>query len=296
MPLDIALDPYAVAEDLAPRIDALDLRENVRQLVDDGYTVIQAPVAHARTDEVRAAILRCAQGTEGRAKGYSAGVLLGREPVFAEAVLVPRLLAMVEFLLGRGFILSQLVGSVMTKENLVTVAVGTTLEEAERILQKHRIEKLLVVDQDFNLKGLITVKDIQKKRAYPRAAGKRDHQCQHAGRQTEEVESLLARIVGGKPELDFFRAQSPEPGFSGRRKVFIHGPGASSAGIRTTTSPACRISPARAPASSPETKKISARAGPSMAEPVSWAIMRRRNGEGNELRQGSSAAIQKGNP
>src|SRR5271170_5356737 len=65
---------------------------------------------------------------------------------------------------------SQLVGSVMTKENLVTVAVGTTLEEAERILQKHRIEKLLVVVQDFNLKGLITVKDIQKKREYPRAA------------------------------------------------------------------------------------------------------------------------------
>jgi IMP dehydrogenase len=64
---------------------------------------------------------------------------------------------------------SQLVGSVMTKDNLVTVPVGTTLEEAERILQKHRIEKLLVVDQDFNLKGLITVKDIQKKLEYPRA-------------------------------------------------------------------------------------------------------------------------------
>lgn len=65
---------------------------------------------------------------------------------------------------------SQLVSSVMTKDNLVTVPVGTTLEEAERILQRHRIEKLLVVDQDFNLKGLITVKDIQKKLAYPRAA------------------------------------------------------------------------------------------------------------------------------
>src|ERR1700740_2106183 len=65
---------------------------------------------------------------------------------------------------------SQLVSSVMTKDNLVTVPVGTTLDEAERILQKHRIEKLLVVDQDFNLKGLITVKDIQKKREYPRAA------------------------------------------------------------------------------------------------------------------------------
>src|SRR5499425_2006294 len=65
---------------------------------------------------------------------------------------------------------AQLVSSVMTKENLVTVPVGTTLEEAERILQKHRIEKLLVVDQDFNLKGLITVKDIQKKLEYPRAS------------------------------------------------------------------------------------------------------------------------------
>ena len=65
---------------------------------------------------------------------------------------------------------SQLVSAVMTKENLVTVPVGTTLDEAERILQKHRIEKLLVVDQDYNLKGLITVKDIQKKLAYPRAA------------------------------------------------------------------------------------------------------------------------------
>jgi IMP dehydrogenase len=65
---------------------------------------------------------------------------------------------------------AQLVSSVMTKENLVTVPVGTTLEEAERILQKHRIEKLLVVDKDFNLKGLITVKDIQKKLEYPRAA------------------------------------------------------------------------------------------------------------------------------
>jgi len=65
---------------------------------------------------------------------------------------------------------SQLVSAVMTKENLVTVPVGTTLDEAEKILQKHRIEKLLVVDQDFNLKGLITVKDIQKKLEYPNAA------------------------------------------------------------------------------------------------------------------------------
>ncbi len=62
------------------------------------------------------------------------------------------------------------ISEVMTKENLITVAVGTTLEEAEKILHKHRIEKLLVVDDHYALKGLITVKDIQKKLKYPNAA------------------------------------------------------------------------------------------------------------------------------
>jgi len=59
---------------------------------------------------------------------------------------------------------------VMTKENLITVPVGTTLEEAERILHEHRVEKLLVVNDKYELKGLITVKDIQKKLKYPNAA------------------------------------------------------------------------------------------------------------------------------
>jgi IMP dehydrogenase len=59
---------------------------------------------------------------------------------------------------------------VMTKDELVTVPVGTTLDEAQRILHKHRIEKLLVVDRDQNLKGLITVKDIIKKIKYPLSA------------------------------------------------------------------------------------------------------------------------------
>ena len=62
------------------------------------------------------------------------------------------------------------ISEVMTKENLVTVAVGTTLEQAEAILHKHRVEKLLVVDDQFILKGLITVKDIQKKLKYPNSA------------------------------------------------------------------------------------------------------------------------------
>ncbi|MBI3472138.1 MAG: IMP dehydrogenase [Candidatus Solibacter usitatus] len=62
------------------------------------------------------------------------------------------------------------ISAVMTKENLITVAVGTTLEQAEEILHRHRVEKLLVVDDHYNLKGLITVKDIQKKLKYPNAA------------------------------------------------------------------------------------------------------------------------------
>src|SRR6266704_1535644 len=62
------------------------------------------------------------------------------------------------------------ISQVMTKENLITVPVGTTLEGAEKILHKHRVEKLLVVDDAYNLKGLITVKDIQKKLKYPNAA------------------------------------------------------------------------------------------------------------------------------
>ncbi len=62
------------------------------------------------------------------------------------------------------------ISDVMTKENLITVGVGTTLEEAEAILHTHRVEKLLVVDDHYNLKGLITVKDIQKKLKYPNAA------------------------------------------------------------------------------------------------------------------------------
>ncbi len=60
------------------------------------------------------------------------------------------------------------ISKVMTHKNLITVPVGTTLEQAEEILHEHRVEKLLVVDDKYNLKGLITVKDIQKKTEIPR--------------------------------------------------------------------------------------------------------------------------------
>jgi IMP dehydrogenase len=66
--------------------------------------------------------------------------------------------------------LTRLVSEYMTKEKLITAPVGTSLKQAESILQKHKIEKLLIVDDQKRLKGLITVKDIQKKRMFPNAS------------------------------------------------------------------------------------------------------------------------------
>ncbi len=65
---------------------------------------------------------------------------------------------------------NQPIRNVMTKDRLVTAPVGTTLEEAKRILGKHRIEKLPLVDENFMLKGLITIKDIEKAIKYPNSA------------------------------------------------------------------------------------------------------------------------------
>jgi len=90
--------------------------------------------------------------------------------------------------------LDQPVSAVMTKDDLITVAVGTTLDEAERLLQRHRIEKLLVVDKDFNLKGLITVKDIQKKIEFPIAA-KDEHGRLRVGAAIGATGDFLERAI-----------------------------------------------------------------------------------------------------
>jgi IMP dehydrogenase len=65
---------------------------------------------------------------------------------------------------------NQKIGSVMTKDNLVTAPMGTTLEESKAILRKHRVEKLPLIDQNGCLRGLITIKDIEKSERYPDAA------------------------------------------------------------------------------------------------------------------------------
>src|SRR5699024_9524365 len=65
---------------------------------------------------------------------------------------------------------SIVISEVMTSENLITAPVGTTLEEAQKILQQYKIEKLPLVDKDNVLRGLITIKDIEKVIEYPHAA------------------------------------------------------------------------------------------------------------------------------
>jgi IMP dehydrogenase len=90
------------------------------------------------------------------------------------------------------------VAQVMTKDNLITVPEGTTLEKAREILHEHRIEKLLVVDKQFNLKGLITIKDIEKRIQYPHACKDEHGRLRVAaavgvGPETEERVGLLAK-------------------------------------------------------------------------------------------------------
>jgi IMP dehydrogenase len=89
----------------------------------------------------------------------------------------------------------QPVSAAMTKDNLITVPVGTTLEQAQEILHKHRVEKLLVVDDQYTLKGLITVKDIQKKLKYPSAA--KDEQGRLACRSGARIQWRLPGTRSG---------------------------------------------------------------------------------------------------
>ena len=89
------------------------------------------------------------------------------------------------------------VSQVMTKDNLITAPEGTDLAKAQEILHEHRIEKLLVVNDQFELKGLITIKDIQKKIQYPFAC-KDDHGRLRVGAAVgigPDVEDRLARLI-----------------------------------------------------------------------------------------------------
>ena len=81
------------------------------------------------------------------------------------------------------------IGDVMTKENLITAPVGTTLEEAKTILRRHKIEKLPLVDENFALRGLITIKDIEKALLYPNSA------------RDDDGRLLVGAAIGDSPDV-----------------------------------------------------------------------------------------------
>lgn len=87
----------------------------------------------------------------------------------------------------------QPIANVMTKDNLITAPVGTTLEEAQKILGAHRIEKLPLVDKNYNLKGLITIKDIEKTIQFPNSA-KDDNGRLLAGAAVGTAQGTLERV------------------------------------------------------------------------------------------------------
>ena len=92
---------------------------------------------------------------------------------------------------------------VMTKENLVTAPVGTTLEEAQKILSAHKIEKLPIVDADGNLRGLITIKDIEKAVQYPNSARDKNGRllCAAAIGVTGDVLDRAAALVNSHVDV-----------------------------------------------------------------------------------------------
>lgn len=101
------LPPDAISAELAPVIEQLDLAENCRQLAMEGWTVVTDAADDAFNEQLREAILKITDGRPG------ANMLLARDPVFAGLVLNPKLLAMAEFSVGRGFLLSQVAASVL---------------------------------------------------------------------------------------------------------------------------------------------------------------------------------------
>ena len=107
-----SVPPYGLTDELAARAERLGMLDNFREIQEQGYMVLQDVAPMAVTDAIREAILRQVQETEGRAKGRTAALLLGRDPAFEAAVVNPKLLTMVEYLCGQGALLSQLQGSV----------------------------------------------------------------------------------------------------------------------------------------------------------------------------------------
>lgn len=104
--------PFDLTETVQERLIDLEMVDTVAHIEHEGYTIIRDAAAIQFTERLRATCLRLAQETEGPAKGRAAGLLLGRDPIFEEVVLNPKIQALVEILCGKGALLSQLICSI----------------------------------------------------------------------------------------------------------------------------------------------------------------------------------------
>jgi IMP dehydrogenase len=95
------------------------------------------------------------------------------------------------------------ISEVMTKENLITAPEGTTLEQAKAILKKYKVEKLPIIDKDFTLKGLITIKDIEKAMKYPNSAKDKNGRLLvgAAVGVTQDVMKRVAALIEAKVDV-----------------------------------------------------------------------------------------------
>ncbi len=107
--------PFDLSDELAARVEENGMTGHVDHMRDEGYAIIQDIASQEFTARLRETCLRLAQETEGAAKGRSASVLLGRDPIFEEVVLNPKIQALVEVMCGQGALLSQLICSVRGK-------------------------------------------------------------------------------------------------------------------------------------------------------------------------------------
>ncbi len=104
--------PFDLSERLAATVDELGMRPQVDQMRHEGYTIIPDIATPEFTARLRETCKRMTQETEGGGKGYTAAVLLGRDPIYEEVVLNPKIRALVEVMVGKGALVSQLITSV----------------------------------------------------------------------------------------------------------------------------------------------------------------------------------------
>ena len=107
--------PFDLSEELAARVEEQGIRPHVDQMRDEGYTIIPNIASQEFTARLRETCIRMTQETEAPLKGTSAALLLGRDPIFEEVVLNPKIQALVEVMCGKGAMLSQLITSVRPK-------------------------------------------------------------------------------------------------------------------------------------------------------------------------------------